>query len=187
MTPLLSMLAGLRAFGFGASRSSYIPEGSAYEIAQYTVPSATTVQAVTFSVPPGYRHFRVQGTVMTNGATNPIWRVNGDTDTSKYVGHHLWGTGSAVATNNQSGTVYWNYNPSTSYPSTFIMDWTDHSSTTKYKTMRTLAGSDTRGGTCEIAMWSGNYMSFDPITSITLDGLGSQFSANSEFTLIGYK
>lgn len=166
----------------------YVPEGSAYELAAYVVPADTTPQSVTFSVPSGYRHISIEGVVFTNGATNPIWRVNNDSDTSKYRGHHMWGTGSStVNANDQTGNVYWNYNPSTSYPSSFVMDWYDYSSTSKYKTMHTLAGSSTNGGTMEIAAWSGLYKSLDPITSITLDGLGSQFSAKSTFTLIGYK
>lgn len=181
MSPLLP---GIIASGI--SGHLFTPEGAAYEIASYTVPSATTVQAVTFAIPSGYRHIEIQGTLMTNGATNPTWSINNDNSSTR-KGHHMWGTGSAAYANDQSGTVYFNYNPSASYPSSFIMNWSDYASTTKHKTMRTLAGSDTNGGTSEIAMWTGLYMSTNPITSITLDGLGAQFSANSTFTLIGYK
>ena len=170
----------------GISGHLFTPEGSAYEIAQYTVPTGTTVQAVTFSIPSDYRHFRIEGMLMTNGATNPTWSVNGDSSSTR-KGHHMWGYGSGVGANDQSGQVYFGYNPSTSYPSAFTMDWLDYGSTTKYKTMRGMSGSNTNGGTDEVAMWSGLYMSTNPITSITLDGLGAQFSANSSFTLIGYK
>lgn len=181
MSPLLPGI-----FASGISGHLFTPEGSAYEIASYTVPSATTVQAVTFAVPSGYRHLRIEGTLMTNGATNPTWSINGDSSSTR-KGHHLWGTGSSTYANDQSGTVYFAYNPSTSYPSAFTMDWLDYASTTKYKTMRGMSGSNTNGGTDEIAMWSGLYMSTAPITSITFDGLGAQFSANTTFTLIGYK
>jgi hypothetical protein len=170
----------------GISGHLFTPEGSAYEIAKFVVPSATTMQAVTFTIPSGYRHFRIEGLLNTNGATNPIWTVNGDSSSTR-KGHHMWGTGSAMAANDQSGQVYFGYNPSASYPSAFSMDWLDYNSTTKYKTMRGFAGSNTNGGTSEAAMWSGLYMSTDPIRSITLDGLGSQFSEYSTFTLIGYK
>ena len=170
----------------GISGHLFTPEGSAYEIAKYTVPTGTTVQAVTFDIPSDYRHFRIEGWVMTNGATNPKWYVNGN-DTALFRGHHLWGNGSNGYANDQAGTVYWGYNPSSSFPSSFCMDWLDYSSTTKYKTMRCLSGANTNGSTAESAMWSGLYMSTDPITSITLDGLGAQFSEKTTFTLIGYK
>ncbi len=182
MSPLLP---GIIASGI--SGHLWTPEGSAYEIAKYTVPASTTVQAVTFAIPSDYRHFRIEGLVRTNGATNPKWIVNND-DPSKFKGHHLWGEGSTVAANDQSGTVYWGYNPSSSYPSAFTMDWIDYGSTTKFKTMRGFSGSNTNGsGASESALWSGLYMSTSPITSITLDGLGAQFSEYSTFTLIGYK
>lgn len=181
MTPILTGIVASQISGH-----LFTPEGSAYEIAKYVVPASTTVQAVTFAVPSGYRHIRIEGVAKTNGATNPTWSVNGD-DSSTRKGHHLWGTGSATAANDQSGTCYWNYMPSSSYPAAFVMDWADYASTTKYKTMRCLSGSNTNGGTSEVAMWSGLYMSTNPITSITLDGLGSQFSEYSTFTLIGYK
>jgi hypothetical protein len=179
-----SLFAGINASGI--SGHLFTPEGSAYEIAKYTVPSATTVQSVTFAIPTGYRHFRIEGVMMANGATNPIWSVNNDFASTR-KGHHVWGTGSAAAANDQSGTCYFSYIPSTSYPAAFAMDWLDYNSTTKYKTMRALSGSDTNGGTAEIAIWSGLYMSTNPITSITLDGLSAQFSQYSTFTLIGYK
>ena len=172
----------------GISGHLYTPEGSAYEIASYVVPAGSTVAAVTFSVPQDYRHFRIEGASFTTGATNPTWTVNGDTDSTKYFGHHLWGTGAAVAANNQSGTVYWNYNPSSSYPASFVMDWFEYTSTTKTKVMRTLAGSDTNGGTREVAYWTGLYTNKVPITSITLNAFsGTSFSEQSTFTLIGYK
>lgn len=182
MSPLLP---GIIASGI--SGHLFTPEGSAYEIAKFTVPTGTTLQSVTFAIPSEYRHFRVEGWVMTNGATNPTWSVNGDASSTRR-GHHMWGDGSNVYSNDQSGTVYWGYNPSSAYPSSFFMDWFDYNSTTKYKTMRGFSGSNTNGaGAAESAIWSGLYMSTDPIRSITLDGLGSQFSEKSTFTLIGYK
>ena len=183
-----SIATGIKRSKFwDQAATTFVPEGSAYEIASFVVPSGGLAQ-VTFAVPSDYRHLRLEGALLTNGATNPTWRVNGDTTSANYRGHHMWGTGVSTAANDQSGAVYWNYNPSTSYPSAFVMDWNDYNSNTKFKTMRTLAGSSTNGGTEEIAMWSGMYMSTDPITSITLDSYnGTSFSQHSKFTLIGYK
>jgi hypothetical protein len=184
MSPILT---GVIASGITGQLNTWSPEGAYDALGTITVGS-TAVSSVTFSgIPSGYKHLQVRGIVLTSGATNPTWRVNEDTSGS-YYGHHLWGTGAAVASNAQSGTgVFWNYNPSASYPSVFIMDWLDYSSTTKNKTMRTFAGSDTNGGVGEVALWSGLYTRLNPISSITLDGNGVNFTQNSHFALYGVK
>lgn len=163
------------------------PEGGYDALATITIGS-TAVPTITFAgIPQGYKHLQLRGSLWTSGATNPSWLVNNDDTSSRYTGHHLWGTGSSAASNNQSGTVYFNYNPSTSYPSAFIMDWFDYTSS-KNKTMRTFAGSNTNGDTAsETAVWSGLYSSTDPITSITLSGTGANFNQHSQVTLYGVK
>lgn len=184
MSPILT---GVIASGISGNLTPpWSPEGGYDALATITLSTATPT--VTFAgIPQNYKHLQIRGTVLTSGATNPTWRVNDDMANTNYRGHHLWGTGTGVASNDQSGTVYWNYNPSASFPSAFIMDWLDYSSATKNKTMRTLAGSDTNGGTAEIAIWSGLYMNLNPITSITLNGNGVNFSTNSQFSLYGVK
>jgi hypothetical protein len=176
--------------GFAAiTAPPYLGPFGAYDnIAAVAVPSGG-VSSITFDgIPTGYKHLQIRGIVLTSGATNPTWRVNGDATSGNYKGHHLWGPGAGnAAANDQSGTVYWNYNPSASFPSAFIMDWLDYASTTKLKTMRTFAGSNTNGGTDEVALWSGLYMSTNAINSITLNGNGANFSQHSHFALYGVK
>ena len=164
------------------------PEGGYDALATITVGS-TAVSSVTFSgIPNTYKHLQIRGVAFTSGSTNPTWQVNGDTNGSNYSGHHLWGDGSTVTSNAQSGTsVFWNYNPSASYPSAFVMDWLDYASDSKFKTMRTLAGSETAGGVVETALWSGLYMRTNPISQITLLGNGPSFTNNSHFALYGVK
>jgi hypothetical protein len=155
-------------------------------IARIKLTSSQTI--VTFGgIPQTYSALEITGVVLTSGATNPTWQINGDTNTSNYKGHHVWGTGaSSVNANDQSGSCYWNYNPSSSYPSTFVMNWQNYTSSNN-KTMRTIAGCSTNGGTQEIAIWSGLYMSSNPITSISLNGNGASFSAGTVISLYGVK
>jgi hypothetical protein len=167
----------------------YTVAGSYDSLASVTV-GATAQASITFSgIPQTYAHLQVRGILLTSGATNPTYQFNGDTTSGNYAGHHLWGTGSAAQANNQSGFSYFNYNPSASYPSAFIMDILDYTSTAKNKTTRILAGSDTNGGTSEIALWSGLYFPSIPaaITSITLLGAGANFTQYSSFALYGVK
>lgn len=178
----MSPLAPLGLFAFAPTA------GGDYEsIATVSITSGTQ-QDITFSsIPSTYKHLQLRGVVFTNGATNPAWQVNGDTTGANYSGHHLWGTGSAAVSNNQSGTVYWNYNPDSTYPSCFVMDFLDYANTNKYKTMRTQAGVDTNGGTVETALWSGSWLQTTAINSITLKGLGAYFRDGTHIALYGIK
>ena len=165
------------------------PQGAYDALATITV-GLTAVPSITFSgIPQGYKHLQLRGSLWTSGATNPTWQVNDDNWAGYYYGHHLWGTGSSAASNNQSGTsVYFNYNPSTSYPSSFITDWLDYSSDRKNKVMRTFAGSNSNGDTAsEVALWSGLYANTQPINSLTLSGNGVNFTQHSQVTLYGVK
>lgn len=151
----------------------------------------STQATVTFGgIPQNYKHIRIVGQVMTNGSTNPAWSVNNDSTSSRYRGHHFWGDGGgSSASNYQSGynAVYFGYNPSTSYPSIFTMDWIDYAHPSKFKTYKGYSGSDTNGGTVEIALWSGLYMSTNAINSITFNGLSASFVSGSVFSLYGIK
>jgi len=189
----MPIIAGRASAAYGAGFAAITappyagPFGAYDNIAAITIPTGG-VSSITFDgIPTGYKHLQIRGVVLTSGTTNPTWRVNNDITTTNYKGHHLWGTGTSAASNDQTGTVYWNYNPSSSYPSSFIMDWLDYASTTKFKTMRTFAGSDTNGGTEEGAIWSGLYMSTNAINSITLLGNGVNFAQHSHFALYGVK
>lgn len=194
-TAYIFRVKAVNAIGTGTASTSsssftptahFAPDGAYDSLATATL--STSTASVTFAgIPTGYKHLQIRGVILTSGATNPTWQINGDTTGANYKGHHLWGTGTNANANDQSGTVYFNYNPSASYPSAFVMDWLDYTSTTKNKTMRTLAGSDTNGGTSEIALWSGLYMSLNAITSITLNGNGVNFTQYSSFALYGVK
>ena len=162
--------------------------GNYEAIASYTVPSGGQSSVVFSGIPQTYQHLQVRGMINTSGATNPTFYYNTDViSNGNYHSHHLWGTGSSVNANDQTAN-YFNYNPSSSYPSTFVMDIFDYTSTTKNKTTRTLAGSDTNGGTSEIALWSSLWFATpQAINQITLLGAGVNFTQYSSFALYGVK
>jgi hypothetical protein len=162
---------------------------NAYDALATVTVGSTAVSSVTFSgIPTGYKHLQVRGILLTSGTTNPSFNFNGDTG-SNYAWHHLWGNGSSANNNNGPSQtfMYFNYNPSTSYPSAFVIDILDYASTSKYKTSRTLAGSNTNGGTDEIALWSGLWQNTAAINSITFNGAGANFNQYSQFALFGVK
>lgn len=159
------------------------PVTNSYEsIATVTV-GAGGQSTITFSsIPSTYKHLQIRGMVLMTGASNPQYQFNGAS--SGYNGHHLWGDGSSANANNYFA---YNYNPSSAYPSAFVMDILDYSNTSKYKTVRTLAGCDTNGGTSEIALWSGLWLDTSAINQITLTGNGQNYSQYSSFALYGIK
>ena len=164
------------------------PQGAYDALATVTV-GATAVSSVTFAgIPNTYKHLQIRGILLTSGATNPSFNFNSDTG-SNYAWHHLWGSGTAANSNSGSSQtfMYFNYNPSASYPSAFVMDILDYANTAKYKTSRTLAGSNTNGGTDEVALWSGLWQNTTAINSITLNGAGVNFTQYSQFTLYGVR
>lgn len=154
---------------------------NSYESIATATPSGVSSFSFT-SIPSTYKHLQVRGLVFTSAATNPEYSFNGSG--SGYNGHHLFGNGSSAFSN---AYFAYNYNPSASYPSVFIMDILDYTNTNKYKVTRTLAGCDTNGGTSEIALWSGLWQNTAAINQITFTGAGANYASGSHFALYGIK
>jgi len=154
-----------------------------------TVTLSTSATSITFAgIPVGYSHLQIRGTY--TGTDVPIPRFNGDSG-SNYSFHGLRGNGSAASayavTNNnnlQLGTVV---SPTSTYPLSFIFDIFDYANVNKYKTTRSLGGSDQNGsGGPDFS--SGVWMNTSAITSITIPigGSGTAYQY-STFALYGIK
>ena len=189
--PIIASRAGGSASGFGGLRTfgaAAVDTGAMVALGMVQVGSSAQSTISFTSIPSTYKHLQIRGIMNTSGGTNPTYGFNSDTG-SNYAGHHLWGTGSTPSSNAQGPSIiYFNYNPSASFPSTFVMDILDYASTTKNKTVRILAGSDTNGGTAEIALWSGLWMnSSTAISSVQLYGNGVNFTQYTSVALYGIK
>lgn len=184
MSPILGIIAS-------QNYSRVAPDtGAMFPLGMVQVGSSAQSTISFTSIPSTYKHLQVRGILLTSTPTNPTYQFNSDTG-NNYTGHHLWGTGSSANANTQGpngSTIYFNYNPSTSYPSVFVMDILDYASTTKNKTTKVLAGSDTNGGTAEIALWSSLWNnSATAISSIQLKGNGADFTQYTSVALYGIK
>lgn len=158
------------------------PQGAYDALSTVTVPSGGLASITFAAIPTGYKHLQIRG--FTNVGGNI--RFNGDTTTSNYRYHALFGTGSGSA----SATTAANnaYFPADAGGGTGwsadIMDILDYSNVTKNKTTRQLGGWDNNGsGTVWFA--SNLWMSTAAINSITISG--STYPQNSQFTLYGVK
>ena len=173
-------------------------------VASYDSIATTTVGAggaasITFSsIPQTYTHLQIRGIGKWDTTANDIssiqWQLNGDTG-NNYAWHYVRGSSSTVSAT--SGTSQPNFGSSSSMPTNnssyanvfgaVVFDLLDYSSTNKYKTMRTLSGVDTNGGTYGyINFSSGLWLNTSAVTSVTvkLDGSMAQYSS---FALYGIK
>ena len=173
--------------------------------AAYTQPAFESISTVTVgsggsttvditSIPGTYKHLQVRAIIKTAAAGDGI-RVRFNSDSgSNYAYHLLYGTGSTVgAASGASQTIatiadatYSGTNADTF--SATVIDILDYASTSKYKTVRSLAGYDLNGSG-EVRISSALWMSTSAITSMTFyNGGGSgDFQNKTTFALYGIK
>jgi hypothetical protein len=175
----------------------WAPNGAYDALATVTVPSGG-VASVTFAgIPTGYKHLQIRSIARNNtsgGNLDYALRFNGDSSTSNYVWHRLFGDGS---------TTYgqWNTNPvgqafigitpqSTDTASIFgtaVTDILDYASVTKNKTVKSFWGKDTNGGGLvglASALWLNSNTVINQITILPQSGSFDQYSS---FALYGVK
>jgi len=177
------ILPGILASGItgNLSTNNYI------SIATATVDSSGASNITFSSIPQTYTHLQIRGSFTGSGV--PIPQFNGDTG-NNYAFHGLRGTGSAAsayavtsAPNLQLGTAS---QAGSTYPFSFIFDILDYTNVNKYKTTRSLGGSD-QNGSGGIDFSSGLWLNTAAITSITIpigSGTANQYS---QFALYGVK
>lgn len=181
--------------GIWASQISghlWAPQGAYDALATVTVPSGG-VASITFSgIPTGYKHLEIRAigkSASTN--TNGDLTFNGDTG-NNYTWHYLLGDGSSASAGaatsraNIVGMVLMPDSSNTSVYSANVVSILDYASTNKYKTVRALQGYDVNGGGA-IFLSSGEWMSTNPITSITFTGRGQNFAQYTQVALYGIK
>jgi len=188
MTPIIGIIA--------SSTSGASALGNFESISTQTLGSSQAT--ITFSsIPSTYTHLQLR---IISRSTNTSFqqigfsmRFNGDT-AANYSAHQLYGDRSVAGASapgvsatsmllgQESSSIN---NPSNLSFGATIIDILDYTNTNKYKTVRSLTGSDiTTAGT--IALRSGNWRSTSAVTSITFFETSS-FTANSSFALYGIK
>lgn len=183
--PILGIIAS-------SFRSAAGPESGYDALATVTLSSATA--EVTFAgIPSGYKHLQIRGIGRISSSSNPVFlQYNGDTTTSNYYSHALYGSGTAASAQAEGTTysqyvTYWPVAADTANAfGTVIIDVLDYQNTNKNKTTRSLGGFDTNGGGFA---WlnSGLWKNTSAVTSITLKPYSGNFITNSQFALYGVK
>lgn len=178
-----SLRTGVRSFSLLAGN---VPEHHVL-LAESTVGAGGT-SAVTFSnIPADYQHLQIRYMVATTTTGNNIdIQFNGDTGTN-YSWHQVIGNGTSATSNGGANSnVGYISTVSAVQPIVAVADILDYANTSKFKTVRSLAGVDENGaGT--VMLRSSAWRSTSAVSSIRLGidtGLIKQYST---FQLYGVK
>ena len=188
MTPILGVIAS-------ANQGQFISYTDYESISTVTV--STAVSSITFSsIPATYTHLQIRCTIQEDAAglayDNLIARFNGDS-ASNYSRHWVIGDGSAASAFGQASRTFAvcgfgvRNAVGASVFSPNVIDILDYANTNKYKTVRSLAGTDWNGGG-SVGLLSAGWFSTSAITSIVLSLDSSlNFTQYSSFALYGIK
>jgi len=155
------------------------------------------VADVTFtSIPNTYQHLQIRGIVRSEAAATGINGVFAqfNTDTaSNYSRHNLIGDGASVTATATASTgfmVLGQYPKSGDTANSFgafIADILDYSNTNRFKTLRTLIGTDLNGSG-QFRLTSGNWRNTNAISSIKIyPEDAADFAQYSHFALYGIR
>ena len=181
--PILGLLAS------AISGNLFALSGAYDSIATTTLATATS--SITFSsIPATYTHLQIRGFARHNTTSdNTVIQLNGDTG-SNYSLHYLVGTGGGSFTAGAEASAARTYidiltTSATSFSGS-VTDILDYANTSKYKTMKTLAGIELNGSG---SIWfaTGLWMNTAAVTSIVVKPGTGNFSANTQFALYGIK
>ena len=183
---MLNTIAGMLAGGAVATD---------YEsIATVTVGAGGSSTITFSSIPSTYTHLQIRALSKstTAGTANASFTAQFNSDTgSNYTRHALTGDGATVSASGAASQTSIRAGGNTEANSTNIfavsvIDILDYANTNKYKTLRTLFGSDLNGSG-EINFRSGAWMNTNAITSVLLTPSSGNFAQYSSFALYGIK
>jgi hypothetical protein len=179
VSPILDSIGSVKGFGFGALLSS----NSFESIATITLSSANSTVEFT-SIPATFKHLQIR--IMSPSGSYGTLRFNNDTTASNYYYHSLFGGGISAGAANSANNAYLPVPGSWSSPYAGVTDILDYTNTSKYKTIRSLEGTDSNGGGA-IYFVSNLWKDTSTITSIKLIAQSANFGQYSSFALYGIK
>lgn len=172
---------------------------SSFDLLETTVlgTAVATVEFSSLGTYSDYKHLQIRFTGRNTGtAVIPYLRVNGITATTGYSAHRLYGNGTSVASDNQSGNGYMSMGIITNSTATTnafaagVIDFLDFSNTNKNKTIRAFVGQHGNAagsGGPLINLDSGARLNTAAITSIQMLPESGTWAIGSRFSLYGIK
>jgi hypothetical protein len=153
-------------------------------IASSSVSGQTTVS---FSnIAQSFTHLQIRA-FLNNANISVAMTFNGDSATN-YADHILYGDGASVVSTAVAPKTHISFTQySASATNVFqvsIIDILDYANINKFKTVRSITGSDANGSG-SVALSSGLWRNTNAITSITFGVAGGSWTAGSRFDLYG--
>lgn len=142
------------------------------------------------SIPSTYKHLQIR--FISNNASNQnvFLRFNGDTTGANYTRHYLYGDGSSAAAGGNVSDGQLSIGYTSTAANIFgggVVDVLDYTSTSKNKTIRSLAGYDANGSGL-VVLYSGLWSKTpEAITSISIYAGSGNINQYSQFALYGIK
>ena len=158
-------------------------------IATVTVGSGGTSSIEFTSIPSTYQNLQLRGVIRGGNEVGLTLTFNG----TGGDGHTLYGSGSIIGSFRESGVIPAGVTPNSGNTSTifgaFICDILDYASTNKYKTTRSLHGTEKDSSGNAYSMFSsGLWLNTSAISNIVLTLNGSNsFVEHSKVALYGIK
>lgn len=158
---------------------------TSYESIQ-TVPVTSSQSSISFtSIPSTYKHLQIRMSYLSSLSDNSHMRFNSDTG-SNYAWHELFGSGSTAGAGAGASASFVKVGYAEVNPGVAVIDILDYANTSKFKTVRSLNGSD-NNGSGYVLLRSGLWQSTSAVTSINIYPASGTISANSTFALYGIK
>lgn len=162
-----------------------------------TVTVGTAQSTITFSsIPATFKHLQVRAIIRSSTAGADAWvnyALNGDTTTSNYGNHNLFGNGSSASAGYNSGSdgnligrAMGSASGADNVFAANIFDILDYANTNKYKTTRTFIGQDNNGNRNLVGLVSNLWRNTAAITTISFT-TASNFQQYTQFALYGIK
>ena len=151
---------------------------------------------ITFSsIPSTYKHLQIRLLARSTQAAvtnvSALVRCNGDTG-ANYARHSLIGDGSTASASGSTSTASVTLfritaaGAASDIMGVGILDILDYESTSKYKTLRSLAGQD-ENGVGSVRLQSGLWQSTSAITSVDVYLSSDSFTTTTQIALYGIK
>ena len=173
--------------------NSIILPGDYESIATVYLSSGNQTNITFSSIPSTFTHLQLRlfARETAAGVQNNEWmRFNSDSG-SNYAWHELTGNGTSAAASSQSATTAMKAvsyiagsSATTNVFGCAVIDILDYANTSKYKTVRSLTGSDNNGAGV-VALTSGLWMSTSAVTSLSL--IVTDFARYSHAALYGIR
>lgn len=167
------------------------PQGAYESISTVTVGAGGSASISFSSIPSTYKHLQIRAIArITNADKNLNISINGDTTSTNYSAHVLYGDGAAATSTYYANNQQVSWIPSSAQTANVfggsVIDILDYTSTNKYKTIRSLSCYDENGAGF-IWFESNLWRNTAAITAITLSNPYYNIAQYSHFALYGIR